>query len=144
MAKEFLGRGWKFPVAVDPTTGRIAMSEDEEDIKESIRIIIATAPGERVMRPDFGCGIHDLVFSTISRITIGLFESRVREAITKWEPRVDILKLDISTGGAGDGQFQDERDRRNGKLEIKLACLVRDTNTEFNLVFPFYLTEGAG
>ncbi|HYG81477.1 MAG TPA: GPW/gp25 family protein [Pyrinomonadaceae bacterium] len=133
MSKEFLGRGWKFPVAVDPTTGRIAMSEYEEDIKESIRIIVATAPGERVMRPDFGCGIHELVFSAISRVTVGLFESRIREAITRWEPRVDILKLDIST-----------RDADNGKLEIKLACLVRDTNTEFNLVFPFYLTEGAG
>lgn len=133
MSKAFLGRGWKFPVAVNPTTGRIAMSEFEEDIKESIRIILATAPGERVMRPDFGCGIHDLVFSTISRVTVGLFESRVREAITKWEPRVDILKLEIST-----------RDAANGKLEIKLTCLVRDTNTEFNLVFPFYLTEGAG
>ena len=133
MSKDFLGRGWKFPVAVNPTTGRIAMSEHEEDIKESIRIIIATAPGERVMRPDFGCGIHDLVFSAISSVTVGLFESRVREAITKFEPRVDILKLDIST-----------RDADNGKLEINLTYLVRDTNTEFNLVFPFYLTEGAG
>jgi len=133
MSKEFLGRGWKFPVAVNPTTGRIAMSEYEEDIKESIRIILATAPGERVMRPDFGCGIHELVFSTISRITVGMFESRVREAITRWEPRVDILKLEIST-----------REAANGKLEIKLTYLVRDTNTEFNLVFPFYLTEGAG
>ena len=133
MSKEFLGRGWKFPVAVNPITGRIAMSEYEEDIKESIRIILATAPGERVMRPDFGCGIHDLVFSAISRVTVGLFESRIREAITKWEPRVDILRLDIST-----------RDAANGKLEINLTCLVRDTNTEFNLVFPFYLTEGAG
>jgi phage baseplate assembly protein W len=133
MSKEFLGRGWKFPVAVNPTTGRIAMSEFEEDIKESIRIILATAPGERVMRPDFGCGIHDLVFSTISRITVGLFESRVREAITKWETRVEILKLEIST-----------RDAANGKLEIELTCLVRATNAAFNLVFPFYLTEGAG
>jgi phage baseplate assembly protein W len=144
MSKEFLGRGWKFPVAVNPTTGRIAMSEYEEDIKESIRIILATAPGERLMRPDFGCGIHDLVFSTISRITVGLFESRLREAITKWEPRVDILKLDISTRDAANGKFETERDARSGKLFIKLACRVRDTNTEFNLVFPFYLNEGAG
>lgn len=133
MSNAFLGRGWKFPVAVNPTTGRIAMSEFEDDIRESIRIILATAPGERVMRPDFGCGIHDLVFSTISRVTVGLFESRVREAITKWEARVDIVKLEIST-----------RDAANGKLEINLTYLVRDTNTEFNLVFPFYLTEGAG
>ena len=133
MSKAFLGRGWKYPVGIDPTSGRIAMSEFEQDIRESIRIILATAPGERVMRPDFGCGIHDLVFSTISRATVGLFESRVREAIITWEPRVEIIQLDIST-----------RDAANGKLEIHLKCKVRDTNNEFNMVFPFYLTEGAG
>ncbi len=133
MANAFLGRGWKFPVRVNPTTGRIAMSEYEEDIKESIRIIVTTAPGERLMRPDFGCGIHDLVFSTISRATLGLFESRVREAISKWETRVEIIRLDISS-----------KDADNGKLEINLSCRVRDTNNQFNLVFPFYLTEGAG
>jgi phage baseplate assembly protein W len=133
MAKAFLGRGWKFPVGVNPATGRIAMSEHEQDIRESIRIILATAPGERLMRPDFGCGIHDLVFSTISRVTLGLFESRVREALTKWETRVEIVSLDIST-----------RDADKGKLEINLNYRVRDTNHVFNLVFPFYLTEGAG
>jgi phage baseplate assembly protein W len=133
MAKSFLGRGWKFPVGVDTASGRIAMSEDAQDIKEAIRIILETAPGERLMRPDFGCGIHDLVFSTISRATVGLFESRVREAILKWEPRVEIVQLDIST-----------REAANGKLEIQLTCRVRDTNNEFNLVFPFYLTEGTG
>ena len=133
MSKDFLGRGWKFPVGVDTASGRIAMSEHEQDIRESIRIILATAPGERLMRPDFGCGIHDLVFSTISRATVGLFESRLREAIIKWEPRVEILQVDIST-----------KEASNGKLEIQLSCRVRDTNTEFNLVFPFYLTEGTG
>lgn len=133
MSKAFLGRGWKFPVGVDTASGRIAMSEHEQDIRESIRIILATAPGERVMRPDFGCGIHDLVFSTISSATVGLFESRLREAIIKWEPRVEILQVDIST-----------REASNGKLEIQLTCRVRDTNSEFNMVFPFYLTEGTG
>lgn len=132
MSKAFLGRGWKFPVGVDPATGRIAMSEHEQDIRESIRIIIATAPGERVMRPDFGCGIHELVFSTISRATLGLFESRVREAIVRWEARVEIVRLNISAEEAS-----------KGRLLIELTCRVRDTNNEFNLVFPFYLTEGA-
>ncbi len=133
MANTFLGRGWKFPVGVDPTTGRIAMSEFEQDIKESIRIIVTTAPGERVMRPEFGCGIHDLVFSTMSRATLGVFESRMRESIRQFEARVEIVKLDIST-----------REAEKGKLMIELACRIRDTNSEFNLVFPFYLSEGAG
>ncbi|HEX7329941.1 MAG TPA: GPW/gp25 family protein [Pyrinomonadaceae bacterium] len=133
MPKSFLGRGWKFPVQIDPATGRVAMSELEQDIKESIHILLATAPGERVMRLEFGCGIHELVFSSMSTVTMGLFESRIREAINRWEPRVDILKLEVFT-----------KDPAKGKLEINLHCQIRDTNTEFNLVFPFYLTEGAG
>ena len=133
MPKSFLGRGWKFPVQIDPATGRVGMSEMEQDIKESIYILLATAPGERVMRLEFGCGIHDLVFSSMSTVTMGLFESRVREAINRWEPRVDILKLEVFT-----------KDPAKGKLEINLHGQIRDTNTEFNLVFPFYLTEGAG
>lgn len=133
MPKSFLGRGWKFPVQIDPATGRVGMSEMEQDIKESIYILLATAPGERVMRLEFGCGIHELVFSSMSTVTMGLFESRVREAINRWEPRVDILKLEVFT-----------KDPAKGKLEINLHCQIRDTNTEFNLVFPFYLTEGAG
>jgi len=133
MPNSFLGRGWKFPVQIDPATGRVAMSELEQDIKESIYILLATAPGERLMRPEFGCGIHELVFSSMSTVTMGLFESRVREAINRWEARVDILKLEV---------FSKEPAR--GKLEINLYCQIRNTNTEFNLVFPFYLTEGAG
>ncbi len=132
MPNSFLGRGWKFPVGVNPTTGRIAMSELEQDIRESIRIILGTAPGERVMRPEFGCGIHELVFSALNRATLGLFESRVRESINQFEARVEILNLDIST-----------READRGKLAIELSCRIRDTNSEFNLVFPFYLTEGA-
>jgi phage baseplate assembly protein W len=132
MLKSFLGRGWKFPVQIDPTTGRFAMSVAEQDIRESIYIILATAPGERVMRPEFGCGIHDLVFSPMNSVTLGLFESRVREAITRWEARVEILKLEIST-----------KEASKGKLEIDLTFLMLETNSEFNLVFPFYLTEGA-
>ena len=133
MSKAFLGQGWKLPVGVDPTSGRIAMSVHEQDIRESIRIILATAPGERVMRPDFGCGIHDLVFAPMNRATLGLFESRVRESITKFEARIEILDLEIQT-----------KEADKGKLEISMDCRIRDTNTQFNLVFPFYLTEGAG
>src|SRR6266700_6892808 len=132
MTKSFLGCGWKFPVRIDSTTGRIAMSEMEQDIRESINIILGTAPLERLMRPEFGCGIHDLVFSSISTVTIGLFESSVREALTRWEARVELSKLEIST-----------KEADKGKLAINLTCLVRDTNTEFNLVFLFYLIEGA-
>lgn len=132
MDPSFLGKGWKFPVKVDPATGRIALSTAEEDIRESIWIILSTAPGERVMRPDFGCGIHDLVFDTMSAATLGLFENHVREALINFEPRIEVMELDISTA---------EADR--GQLLIKLGFRVRETNHEFNMVYPFFLNEGA-
>ena len=129
MAKEFLGRGWKFPVRVDGT-GRIAMSEFEQDIRESIRIILSTSKGERVMRPDFGCGIHDFVFASMSTTNIGLIESSVREALIRWEPRIELLNVRVSTDEA-----------ELGRLLVGVNYRVRATNNEFNLVYPFYLTE---
>jgi uncharacterized protein len=129
--KDYLGRGWRFPVSVDPLSGRIATSEFERDIREAITIILSTARGERVMRPDFGCGIHDLVFASMNKSTLGLFESNIRESILQFEPRVEILKLELST---------EEAD--NGKLKLNLFLRIRDTNHEFNMVYPFYLKEG--
>jgi phage baseplate assembly protein W len=130
MAKEFLGVGWKFPVNVD-AKGDIQMSEYEEDIKEAIWIILATSKGERVMRPDFGSGIYDFVFAPINTATIGLVEESVREALTTYEPRIELLSVEVST---------EEADK--GKLLIGINYRVRNTNNEFNMVYPFYLTEG--
>jgi phage baseplate assembly protein W len=129
LGKEFLGVGWKFPVQVD-NTGRIAMSEFEQDIRESIRIILSTSKGERAMRPDFGCGIHDFVFASMNTTTIGLIESSVREALTRWEPRIELLNVKVSTEEA-----------ELGRLLVGIDYRVRATNNEFNLVYPFYLTE---
>jgi len=129
MAKEFLGVGWKFPVQVD-SRGLIAMSEFEQDIREAIRIIVGTAKGERVMRPDFGCGIHDFVFAAMNTTTIGLIESAVREALIRWEPRIELLNVRVSTEQA-----------QLGQLLVGIDYRVRATNNEFNLVYPFYLTE---
>ena len=131
MAKEFLGRGWKFPVQIDGLTGKIAMLENEQDIREAIWIILATAKGERVMRPDFGCGIHDFVFASMDVATIGMIESKVREALIRWEPRIELTRINVSPGKAADG-----------KLEIAIDYRVRSTNNQFNLVYPFYLNEG--
>lgn len=130
MAKEFLGVGWKYPVRVG-LDGKIAMSENEEDIKEAIWIILGTAKGERVMRPDFGCGIHELVFASINPTTISLVENSVREGLTLWEPRIELIKVEVS------GEKSNE-----GKLLISIDYRVRTTNNRFNLVYPFYLKEG--
>lgn len=130
MAKDFLGAGWKFPLRVDPT-GRIVLSRQEEDIKEAIWIILSTAKGERAMRPEFGCGIHDLVFAPNNPATQNLVETSVREALNTFEDRIEILNLNVSS---------DEAD--TGKLMISLDYQVKSTNGRFNLVFPFYLKEG--
>jgi phage baseplate assembly protein W len=130
MAKEFLGRGWKFPVGID-SEGKIEMSEYEQDIREAIWVILGTAKGERVMRPDFGCGIHDFVFASINTATIGLIEASVREALTLWEPRIELNEVSVSAEQAD-----------VGKLLVSINYMVRATNNEFNLVYPHYLTEG--
>jgi phage baseplate assembly protein W len=130
MSKDFLGRGWKFPVNVDSATGGISMSEYEQDIKESIWIILSTSKGERVMRPDFGCGIHDLVFYPINTTTVNLIHNSIQEALTLWEPRIELNKLGV------------EEKSDEGKLEISIDYRVRVTNNRFNLVYPFYLKEG--
>ncbi|MFD2171190.1 GPW/gp25 family protein [Tumebacillus lipolyticus] len=131
MGKSFLGRGWKFPVEVDQTTGRIVMSEYEDDIAEAVRIIVWTAKGERVMRPDFGCGIHDFVFETTDTTTLSLMEAAVEEAIMQWEPRVHEVEVKIT-----------EDDIDMGKLSISVSYMVRTTNNLYNQVYPFYMHEG--
>ena len=130
MAK-FLGVGWRFPVARQQPDNRLALAEYEQSVKESIRIILSTAKGERVMRPDFGCGIYELVFAPNSAATRGLAESHVREALLLWEPRIEVLGVRVTAGGAQQEQ-----------LLIGIDYRVRSTDNRFNLVYPFYLERG--
>ncbi len=118
-------------MGIDPTTGVIALSQYEQDIKESIRIILATRKGERAMRADFGCGIHEYVFASINTGTIGLIETSVREAMLVYEPRIEVIEVDVNTEEAA-----------NGLLKIKLDYRLRDTNKRENLVYSFYISEG--
>jgi phage baseplate assembly protein W len=127
--KDFLGRGWTFPLGVD-TTGRIALSEYEDDIREALRIILLTSKGERVMRPDFGAGLHDFVFESMSATTMGRVQAAVTDALIKWEPRIQVIGVNVE---AEHGEI--------GKLLIDIEYRVRATNNRFNLVFPFYLKE---
>ena len=127
MSVSFLGVGWKLPVSVD-NEGGIILARYEESIRESIWIILATARGERKMRPDFGCGIHDLVFAVNSGETSGRVASEVRQALTLWEPRIDLLNVAVRS---------DETEPT--RLLIQIEYRVRATNNRFNLVYPFYL-----
>jgi phage baseplate assembly protein W len=127
MAHEFEGRGWQFPIRVDDA-GAIAEAREEDKVRQSIEIILRTAPGERVMRPDFGCGIHDLVFDTISGAMIGRVASVVAGALATWEPRIDVLSVRSQ---------QDTEDPT--RLLIEINYRLRSSNSRFNLVFPFYV-----
>ncbi|MFB9329086.1 GPW/gp25 family protein [Paenibacillus aurantiacus] len=129
----FMGRGWKFPIEVDATTGRIKTSGQEEDIAEAIRIILWTSKGERVMRPDFGCGLREFVFETTDETTLRLLESDIQEAIRVWEPRVHEVEVEVEA-------MRDAEEP--GKLLLNISYVVRTTNNLFNQVFPFYLEEG--
>ena len=128
--KEFLGVGWAFPPHVEPD-GIVADAIFEEDIRQAIRIIIFTNRGERVMRPDFGAGLNEFIFANVSTTTMGLIETRVREALITWESRIDVQQVIVTA----------DPSERN-KLLIDLTYRVRATNTLHNLVYPFYLQEG--
>ena len=129
--KDFLGRGWAMPVDLDPRTGLVATVAFEEDIRQSILIILETSPGERVMRPNFGCGIHELVFSAVDSTVIQRIRSVVEEALRRCEARIEVLGVTV-----------DEAATSEGKLLIELEYRVRKTNQVGNLVFPFYFREG--
>lgn len=127
MSSEFLGVGWATPVQLDQN-GHIVMAAYEESVRQSIWTILGTARGERVMRPTFGCGIHDLVFATISASTTGRIATEVRQALIQWEPRIDIQNVAVAV----------DKGARN-RLLIEINYKVRATNNQFNLVYPFYL-----
>lgn len=139
MNADFLGSGWAFPVDVD-RNGIIAAQEYEASIKESIGIILRTAKGERQMRPDFGCSIHELVFAPNNTSTAGLAAYHVQQALIRWEPRIELLKVDVSPDLEKKGAAFVTTER----LLITIKYRVIATNSIFNLVYPFYLTEGAG
>ncbi len=141
MPKSFLGVGWSFPVAVhdqaesDPQgrllAGRIKLAGYEESVRQSIWIILGTAKGERAMRPDFGCGIYDLVFELNSASTAGRVAQAVRDALLLFEPRIDVRDVRVESQNNGEA------------LLINLDYEVRATNNVFNLVYPFYLERSA-
>jgi len=131
-AKAFLGVGWRFPVRISPMGG-FAFSAAEKSIEEAIWILLGTARGERQMLPQFGCGIHDLVFAPNNPATQGNVQHLVKDALTTWEPRIDVLDVNVSSA-AGEPNT----------MLIRVDYRVRSNNAFGNLVYPFYLTEGPG
>ena len=120
-----LGTGLAFPLGVDDR-GRIALAREEIDVEQAIRIILSTAPGERPMRPEFGCAVHDCVFERIEADTLARIDKAVRVALDRWEPRIEIEDIAFEN-------------RSEGELLVRLRYRLRATNDIRNLVFPFYV-----
>ena len=136
---DFLGKGLRFPL-FDGTSDEegdhvkgllLHSSGGEEKIRQSIQLILATAPGERLMRPDFGCGIHDLLFEPVTPALTTLLIDRVSTALLRWEPRIDVLQVEVHQNG------------QPHHLLLDVTYRVRANNAVNNMVYPFYLQEGA-
>ena len=129
---ELIGRGWSFPVKPG-SNGRLVFLEGPEKVRQSIWILLSTAPGERQMLPEYGCGIHELVFQANTSTLRGLVESRVREALIRWEPRIDVIEVRVET----------PPEARNYLL-IRIDYRLRSNNSFYNLVYPYFINEGVG
>jgi phage baseplate assembly protein W len=127
VSEEFVGAGLGFPLRVD-RRGGVALVDGPREIEEAIRLIVGTSYGERPMRPEFGCGLHDLVFSPVDATTAGRIAYEVRAALERWEPRVDVVDVDVS-----------RRVRDATTLLIDVRYRIAGSNDPRNLVFPFYV-----
>ncbi len=123
---DFIGRGWAFPPTVDER-GRIALVSGVEELESAMRFILLTAPGERVMRPEFGCRAWDYIYEPMNPNTIGLIENAVLEALRRWEPRVQVERV-----------IAEEDEDREATIRVRVEYTVLSTNDRRNLVVPFY------
>ncbi|MFE5111327.1 GPW/gp25 family protein [Streptomyces sp. NPDC056663] len=126
MAEQFVGSGWSFPMRIGPTGG-IALVSGEREIEEAIRLVLSTAPGERPMRPDFGCAIHDLVFAPVNEQTAGRIQHEVLASLDRWEPRIEVEEVAVTTGA------------EQNVLYVDVRYSIHGTNNPRSLVFPFYV-----
>ena len=122
-----LGSGLAFPLGVD-RRGSVALAHGEDDIEQAIGVILSTAPGERPMRPEFGCEVHDLIFDTIDAAMVGRMDTAVRNALDRWEPRIVVTGIDFDLSEVDEG-----------RLIATITYTVRATNHQRNLVYPFYV-----
>jgi phage baseplate assembly protein W len=129
---DLIGSGISFPLHTDQR-GALALAHGVEDIEQAIAVILGTAPGERPMRPEFGCDVHDVVFDTVDAEMIGKVEVAVHRALTRWEPRIEVVGLDFDL---------DQVDQ--GKLLITISYEVLSTSRLYNLVYPFYVIPAEG
>ncbi|WP_339875681.1 GPW/gp25 family protein [uncultured Algoriphagus sp.] len=129
--QSFLGRGWSFPPQFDNEGAKTRMLQDEKDIQSSLEILLSTKRGERVMRSDYGCNLHELTFEPLITTFKTYIKDLIRTAILYHEPRIEVEKIELNDTG-----------ELEGRILITITYKVRTTNSRFNFVFPFYKTEG--
>ena len=129
--KSFLGNGWAFPPEFSKATKECKIVTEDDDIKESLIILLSTSPGERVMNPSYGCGIKSLVFDTITESRLTILKDMVSKAILFFEPRINLNKIQVNTDQSSDGI-----------LIINISYTIRTTNNRSNMVYPYYFIEG--
>jgi phage baseplate assembly protein W len=131
MNESFLGRGWSFPPTFSAITKNVEMLEEEADIASSLEILLTTSPGERVMIPDYGCNLDELVFEALDTTTKTLIADKIESSILYFEPRIELEKVQLDTNR-----------ELEGVILIEVQYRVRTTNSRFNFVYPFYKQEG--
>jgi len=131
ISKSFLGTGWSFPPSFIKPSHEVAMLSDEPDIESSLKILLSTRQGERVMRPDYGCNLDELVFEPLTTTFKTYIKDLISTAILYYEPRIDVNRIDLDDTGELDG-----------RILISIDYTVRSTNSRFNFVYPFYKSEG--
>jgi uncharacterized protein len=130
--REFIGQGLAFPLQISQQGG-LALARGNTDIEQAIRIILGTSPGERVMRPEFGCRIHELVFAPDNASTRRLASYYIEQALTRWEPRIEIVEINLTSDP-----------ERDGALLIEISYRIKDTYDEHSIVYPFFLQGEEG
>jgi phage baseplate assembly protein W len=131
MPKDIIGRGWAFPPQIGPQ-GRLALTHERSELEQAIKIILMTSPGQRVMRPNFGCRVHELVFAPSNNHTAAQARRYVEEALMMWEPRIDVNNVNV----------RPDLQNGNGRLLIEIEYQVKATHDQRSLVYPFYLIPG--
>jgi phage baseplate assembly protein W len=126
----FLGKGWSFPPEFVPETGEVLMTEDEEDIRASLQILMGTVAGERFLNPKYGLELHEMLFEPMGTTAKTLLKDRIKYAILIYEPRINLLTLELDASA-----------ELEGKISIILEYVIRSTNSRYNLVYPFYTTD---
>lgn len=130
-SSSFLGTGWSFPPTFDRTLGQVIMTSDAADIQASLQILLSTRHGERVLLPEYGCDLEPMVFESMSTSFITYVQNLIQTSITNYEPRITLNSVNLVTDQAADGI-----------LLVELDYTIKSTNSRFNMVFPYYLTEG--